>query len=111
GRVLCAGPGARPWWLAGLACWLRARAARHLRLLGYAFLLLLGLMLVSGSSRPDRIGAFYPILFGAGAAAIATWSERPARRWLRLATLVLVAGSGIFVAALTLPPLPQSRLA
>ena len=110
-QVLFAGPGSLPVWLAGLAFWLCARAARHLRLLGYAFLLLLGLMLVSGSSRPDRIGAFYPILFGAGAAAIATWSERPGRRRLRLATLVLVAGSGIFVAPITLPLLPPERVA
>ena len=110
-QVLFAGPGSLPVWLAGLAFLLRARAARSLRLLGYAFLLLLGLMLVSGSSRPDRIGAFYAILFGAGAAAIAAWSERRGRGWLRPAALVLVAGSGLFVAPITLPLLPPERVA
>lgn len=110
-QVLFAGPGSLPVWLAGLAFLLRARAAQHLRLLGYAFLLLLGLLLVSRSSRPDRIGAFYPILFGAGATAIATWSKRPGQGWLRLAALVLVAGSGLFVAPITLPLLPPERVA
>jgi len=110
-QVLFAGPGSLPVWLAGLAFLLRDRAARRLRLLGFAFLLLLGLMLASGSSRPDRIGAFYPILFAAGAVAISTWSDRPGRGWLRPAALVLVAGSGLFVAPITLPLLPPERVA
>jgi hypothetical protein len=110
-QVLFAGPGSLPVWLAGLAFLLRDRAARHLRLLGYAFLFLLGLMLVSRSSRPDRIGAFYPILFGAGATAISAWSERPGRRWLRPAAVVLVVGSGLFVAPISLPLLPPERVA
>jgi uncharacterized protein YqgC (DUF456 family) len=110
-QVLFAGPGSLPVWLAGLAFLLRAPAGLPLRLLGYAFLLLLGLMLVSGSSRPDRIGAFYPILFGAGAVAVATWSKRRGRGWLRPAALALVAGSGLFVAPITLPLLPPERVA
>jgi 4-amino-4-deoxy-L-arabinose transferase-like glycosyltransferase len=110
-QALFAGPGSLPVWLAGLVFLLRARAARHARLLGYAFLTLLGLMLVSGSSRPDRIGAFYAILFGAGAAAIEVRSQRPQWRWLRPAVLVLVAGSGLFVAPLTLPLLPPESVA
>ena len=48
-QVLFAGPGSLPVWLAGLVFLLRGGAARRVRLLGYAFLLLLGLMLVSGS--------------------------------------------------------------
>lgn len=110
-QVLFAGPGTLPVWLAGLAFLLRARAASPLRLLGYAYLMLLGLMLVSGSSRPDRIGGFYAILFGAGAAAIATWSERPGRGWLRPAALALAAGSGLFVAPITLPLLSPAWVA
>lgn len=110
-QVLFAGPGSLPVWLAGVVFLLRARAGRNIRLLGHAFVLLLGLMLVSGSSRPDRIGAFYPILFGAGAAAIATWTKRPGRTWLRPAILVLIIGSGLFVAPITLPLLPPERVA
>ncbi|HEY2942012.1 MAG TPA: glycosyltransferase family 39 protein [Vicinamibacteria bacterium] len=110
-QVLFAGPGSLPVWLAGLAFLLRDPAARRFRLLGYAFLPLLGLMLVSGSSRPDRIGAFYPILFAAGAVAISAWSQRPGRGWLRPFALVLVAGSGLFLAPITLPLLPPERVA
>lgn len=110
-QVLFAGPGALPVWLAGVAFLLRDRAARHLRLLGYAFLMLLGLMLVSGSSRPDRIGAFYAILFGAGAAGIERWSQGPGRRWWRSAVVALVVASGLFVAPITLPLLRPERVA
>jgi 4-amino-4-deoxy-L-arabinose transferase-like glycosyltransferase len=110
-QALFAGPGSLPVWIAGVLFLLRAPAARHLRLLGYAFVLLLGLMLVSRSSRPDRIGAFYPILFGAGAVAIARLAERAGRRWLRPAAIVLVAGSGLFVAPITLPLLPPASVA
>jgi 4-amino-4-deoxy-L-arabinose transferase-like glycosyltransferase len=110
-QVLFAGPGSLPVWLAGLAFLLRAPRTRHVRLLGYAYLLLLTLMLVSRSSRPDRIGAFYPILFGAGAAAIAEWSTSPGRRWARPAAMASVAASGLFVAPITLPVLPPDRVA
>jgi 4-amino-4-deoxy-L-arabinose transferase-like glycosyltransferase len=110
-QMLFAGPGSLPVWLAGLGFLLRARAPRPPRVLGYAFLMLLALMLASGSSRPDRIGAFYPILFGAGGAAIARWSQDPRRRWLRPASVALVAGSGLFVAPITLPLLAPPRVA
>jgi 4-amino-4-deoxy-L-arabinose transferase-like glycosyltransferase len=110
-QVLFAGPGSLPLWLAGVVFLLRDRRARPVRLLGYAFLMLLALMLVSGSSRPDRIGAFYPILFGAGAAAISFWSEPAGRRWLRWVVLLMVAASGLFVAPITLPLLPPQRVA
>lgn len=110
-QVLFAGPGSLPVWLAGLVFLLRAPAARPVRLLGYAFLLLLGLLLISGSSRPDRIGAFYPILFAAGAVATETWSERSGRRWLRPTAVAVAVGSGLFVAPITLPLLAPERVA
>ena len=110
-QVLFAGPGSLPLWVAGVVFLARDPRARRVRLLGYAFLILLAPMLFSGSSRPDRIGAFYPILFGAGAAAISLWSEPPGRRWMRWAVLLLVAASGLFVAPITLPLLPPERVA
>jgi len=110
-QVLFAGPGSLPLWLAGVVFLLRDPRARPARLLGYAFLMLLALMVFSGSSRPDRIGAFYPILFGAGAAAISLWSEPSGRRWMRWAVFLPIAGSGLFVAPITLPLLPPERAA
>jgi 4-amino-4-deoxy-L-arabinose transferase-like glycosyltransferase len=110
-QLLFAGPGAAVVWIAGLVSLLRARLPRDARLLGYAFLLLFGAMLLSGSSRPDRIGAFYPILFGAGAAAIAEWTARGRSRWWRFAAVLAVFASGAFVAPLTLPWLPPPQVA
>jgi hypothetical protein len=110
-QVLFAGPGTLPVWVAGVVFLVRGRASPNLRVLGYAFVLLLGLMLASGSSRPDRIGAFYPILFAAGAVAIGRAAGRAGRFWLRPATLALVVASGLFVAPITLPLLPPARVA
>jgi hypothetical protein len=110
-QVLFAGPGALPVWLAGLVFLLRGRVPRDARPLGYAFLVLLGMMLVSGSSRPDRIGAFYPILFGAGGAAVEAWTARTGARWVRAAVVLLVLASGAFVAPLALPLLRPEQVA
>jgi 4-amino-4-deoxy-L-arabinose transferase-like glycosyltransferase len=110
-QVLFAGPGAAVVWIAGLVFLLRARVPRDARLFACAFLLLLGTLLLSGSSRPDRIGAFYPILYGAGAAAIAAWTARGRARGWRVAAVLVVLGSGAFVAPLTLPLLPPPQVA
>jgi hypothetical protein len=82
-----------------------------MRLFGVAYVVLLSLMLASRSSRPDRIGAFYPILFAAGAVGIEGWSAARGRRWLRAAAIVVVVASGLFVAPITLPVLPPESVA
>ncbi|MDM7916852.1 MAG: glycosyltransferase family 39 protein, partial [Candidatus Eisenbacteria bacterium] len=51
-----------PLWAAGLAWCLFAPAARRFRSLGWTFLLLLVLLVASGSSRPDRIAGAYPMM-------------------------------------------------
>ena len=63
-------PGTIPVWLAGLVLLLRRRVPADLRHLGLAFLILLGMLMASGQSRPDRITGIYPLLFAAGGVAI-----------------------------------------
>ncbi len=109
GQVLFVGIGAAPVWVAGAIWLLRARAARPYRPLGWAFVALLGLMLASRSSRPDRIAAFYPVLFAAGAVAVET-ATQDARRWLSVAVPALVTASAVIVAPLALPLLPPATV-
>jgi hypothetical protein len=128
GQILFVGAGAAPVWIAGAAWLLRAPAAKPYRLFGYAFAGLFALMLASRASRPDRIAAFYPILFAAGAVAIETstqsarsrWGLRSAqrralppspRRWLRVVAPALVLVSAAAIAPLALPLLPPATVA
>jgi 4-amino-4-deoxy-L-arabinose transferase-like glycosyltransferase len=110
-QVLFEGPGSLPVWLAGAVFLLRAPRERSWRALGVAFVLLFGMMVFSGSSRPDRIGAFYPIVFAAGAVAIERAAARRGRAWYVPAAAALLLASGVVVAPVTLPVMPPARAA
>jgi len=103
-----------PLWVVGLATLVFAPQFRRERSVGLACSILLVLLVVSGTSRPDRIAGMYPVLFAAGAVA---WD-----RWLRARPLGLrytisvgytlplgVTGCGF--ALLTLPVLAPSATA
>lgn len=110
-QILFLGPGTFPIWLAGLAHLLFSRRASRHRLLGVSFVVLFVLMIGSRSSRPDRIGAFYPILFAAGGVALELATVTPGRRWARAGLIVLlVLGAGLIL-PLSLPLLPPQTVA
>ena len=108
-QVLFVGPGALPLWIAGLAWLLAPRRHEAHRLLGVAFLVLFALMLASRSSRPDRIAAFYPILFAAGGVCLERLSAR--RRGVKVALLAVLVAMGALVLPLSLPLLPPATVA
>ncbi|MGA9118211.1 MAG: glycosyltransferase family 39 protein, partial [Bacteroidota bacterium] len=64
-----ANPCALPVWLTGIGVLLFSKRLKKVRSLGWAFLVLLAVLMVGQSSRPDRIGAMYVALFAAGATA------------------------------------------
>jgi hypothetical protein len=101
-QAIFVNPVALPLWLAGLVYFLFVREARVYRYLGWAFLFLLLVMIVSQSSRPDRIAAFYPALFAGGAVAFQgirlAWIG-PVVRWSML--ILLVAGAAIVMPVFT----------
>ena len=105
---LTVSPGAVPVWLAGLV-WLLRRRTADLRHLGLTFLILLGLLMASGQSRPDRILGIYPLMFAAGGAALGAvaasrgWVTRAVGGWLVVWGLVLLP--------IGVPVLPPTRLA
>jgi hypothetical protein len=76
-----------PVWAIGLVVALRDGT---IRFLGYAYLLLMAMMLVLGGK--DYYPAdFYPILLAIGSVAIARWVRRPVWRTV-IATVVVIAG-------------------
>jgi hypothetical protein len=112
-QLLLMGPPLAPIWIAGLWFLLRSAELRPYRALGWAYLITLFLVLVTGGQVYYPAGA-YPILFAAGAIAAVGWVSRAApaaRRW----RLGLVGGAVALTAAgtlaLSLPVYPVSALA
>jgi len=64
-QILFMGPVTFPVWIAGLYYCLRRKP--ELRFVALAYLILLATLIVSRSSRPDRITGLYPALFAFGA--------------------------------------------
>jgi 4-amino-4-deoxy-L-arabinose transferase-like glycosyltransferase len=110
-QILFANPFAFPLWGAGLAYLIFSPEGRRYRFLAWAYLLLLLVMVVGGSSRPDRIGAMYTALFAAGAVAIERLARPSVRRLAVATTVVLLAVGGAVLAPVFTPLLPPSVLA
>jgi hypothetical protein len=104
-QILFMGPWTFPVWAAGLYFCLRQRP--ELRFLSIGYLLMLGSLIVSQSSRPDRIAGLYPALFACGAVAIEKAVRSPLARALALA--VVVAG-GLVLGPASLPILPPETV-
>jgi hypothetical protein len=68
------------------------------------------MVVLSGSSRPDRIAAIYPVMFAAGAVALEAWTAAR-RRALRYVSAALVAAGGAALAPLMLPLLQPKAVA
>ncbi len=99
---------AAPMWIAGIAWLTRGPGRRQFAFLGVMGVVAIGEYLVSGSSRPDRPLAVFPLLFAAGAVSFeAVACRRPAWRWA-LAPVVLVSAA---MAPLAEPLLPPPALA
>ena len=97
-----------PIWLAGLGWFLVAKDARSFRVLGWAYLLILGFLLVT-KSQIYYFTPVYPFLLAGGGVAVERWVNQRGRRWLkRVLPAVLVAG-GLVAAPMMLPVLPIEK--
>ena len=110
-QVLSLNPATLPVWLAGLVFFLAARRGRPYRHLGWIYVALLGLMLIGGKSRPDRICAAYTVLFAGGGVLLESALQGPRGRWLRLALPAVLLLFGALLAPLSLPLLPPQSTA
>jgi hypothetical protein len=100
-----------PLWLCGLGFLLVSKRAGSLRHLGIAYGVLLALLMAGGKSRPDRIAAFYPLLFAAGGATLDRTLRGRALGWLRVAYPALLVLGSLALLPLSLPILPPERTA
>ena len=107
-QILFMNPVTLPIWLMGFVFLLDRE--RGFRAIGFAYVLLLGLLLLTQSSRPDRIAGMYPMLFAAGATWWGTFfaRRRPELKW---AFVTFVVAGCLAFAPLFQPWLPPSTLA
>jgi hypothetical protein len=92
-------------WLTGLWFFFFDERGRPLRTIGWAYVFLFVVLVISQSSRPDRMAGMYPMLFAGGASLL---EKRLAARWSRAALLAIVVAGGLALLPLGLPLLPPN---
>jgi hypothetical protein len=108
-QILYMNPAGAVVWLPGLAFLLFAARAKQWRFLGWMFLTLLALLMISGQSRPDRIMGVYPVLFAAGAVFWESLTLRRPWAWIRWALVIPLVLSGLLLAPFGIPILPPDQ--
>lgn len=105
GQIVLMHPLTLPLWLGGLYFYLRTRAGRPFRALGWAYLCLFALIVLL-KGKVYYLAPFYPILFAGGAVGCEELFVRLRRPWLKPVAVSLLLAGGIVTAPLMLPVLP-----
>jgi 4-amino-4-deoxy-L-arabinose transferase-like glycosyltransferase len=98
-QILFANPFALPLWIGGLLYLCVSKGAARFRSLGWTYGILLFIMILSRSSRADRIAAIYPVLFAGGAALVQTIIHRQVIRHAVNGALIVLLIAGLVIAA------------
>ena len=105
-QLVMVSPFLAPVWIAGLVGLFRDPALRRVRFLGWAYVVLAALFLVTGG-KPYYLAQLTPALLGVGAVPVARW----ARTTTRIAALGAgLALSGAVNAVIALPLLPAEDI-
>lgn len=105
GQILLLHPLTLPIWVAGLLFYLFSADAKPYRFLGWAYAILLVLMIVL-NGKGYYLAPVYPILFAGGALVVERLARRPGWGWLKPATITLLILGGALIAPMALPVLP-----
>jgi 4-amino-4-deoxy-L-arabinose transferase-like glycosyltransferase len=98
-----------PVWIAGLVRLLRDKAIRWCRPIGWAYVILAAVFLVTGG-KPYYLGGMFPALLAAGAQPTIDWMNRTKAR-LRSAVIAgAIALSAVGSVLITLPVIPMGTL-
>jgi 4-amino-4-deoxy-L-arabinose transferase-like glycosyltransferase len=95
-----------PIWLAGLVWLLVGRGGAQQRSLAWIYLVVLGLLIAMGTSRPGYLAPAYTWLLASGGVAVETLVTRLARPWLAWVVVAVVGLYGLMTAPFALPLLP-----
>ena len=105
GQIQLTLPFGLPICLAGLAYYLLSSSGRPFRFLGWTFVLLFGISLVT-QAKTYYVAPIYPLLLAAGGVATEHFIDARAWSWLKPATLAFLLIGGVMVAPYVLPVLP-----
>ncbi len=101
-QVLFMSPGVMPVTLAGLA-WLWRRPGAQLRHIPLQFVVMLGLLIWSAQSRPDRLAGAYPLLMAAGGVWLGELAA--SRRVVRIGLPIWLGAWGLLLLPIGTPVL------
>jgi hypothetical protein len=103
GLLLIMNPLAAPLWLAGF--WFLIARREH-RIIGFAVLTVLAVLLINIHSKPEYFAAAMTVLVPAGAVQIERLLKGKYFRWIRLPYVICLTVFGIFLMPLTVDILP-----
>ena len=109
-QVLSYHPLTFPIWLAGLGYFFFSAKGKPYRSFGYLFLFTFLFFLLSGSSRPDRVGPVYPVAFAGGAILIESWFNKLRWPWLKVTAIAFLIIAGLIIALTVMPVLSPPQL-
>lgn len=108
-QLLQVGPASFPIWFSGLLFFLLASVGKPFRTLGWAYLTILVVMIVT-HAKPYYLGPAYTILFAGGAVAIEIWTIQLQRSSaIRTLIMAVVVLGGIPLIPLAKPVLPVEQ--
>ncbi|MBA2362349.1 MAG: glycosyltransferase family 39 protein [Chloroflexia bacterium] len=110
-QVVSLHPVTLPIWLMGLGYFLFGRTSRRYRLIAWAYLVPLGVLLATGAGRADYLSPAYPVLFAGGAVAIERLLSRRGVGWLRPVLPIVLLLGGLAVLPAGIPLLPAGAMA
>lgn len=98
GQVMQMSPSTVPIWLAGTFVFLFSKKVKDFRFLSILFLSLFLFMMISGTSRSDRLAFAYPAVFAGGAIFFENILSSKNLIWLRYVLVVLlITGIGLAI--------------
>jgi len=109
-QILTMGPLAAPLWLAGLGWYFLTPDGRRQQLLAWVWIVVIALLVASGSARANYAAPAYAGLLAAGGVAVERGCRRGARRWPAGVFAAGLGLSGLALLPLATPLLPPERL-
>ena len=102
-QVLDMSPATFPVWIAGIIFLLFSKKAKDVKFLSVLFLSLFLIMMLSGSSRPDRLAFAYPAVFVGGAIFFESFILKHNIKWLKGALIIFLLIGLALAIPITLP--------
>ncbi len=108
-QLVLVSPYLAPIWIAGLVRLLRDPALRFCRALGWSWVVLAAVFIVTGG-KPYYLGGLIPLLLATGAPATLAWMSRGRARLRRGLLIAAVALTALTAVVVTLPVIPVANL-